>query len=322
MKATKLASGNYRVQKQINGHRISLTFDHKPKAAEIEMAISKRFGFYNGKLTFQAAANDYIDARTNILSPATIKNYRLMINYFSKGFLFKPMDDISNNDIQKEINAFSKNVAPKTVKNRYALVSSIFAEFRPDFILRVNLPMQVKKEPYVPSNEEIRLLLNDAEGTIYKTALLLACCSLRRGEIAALTMNDIDFDNCIIHVNKDMVISETNEWVVKTPKTAASIRDIKVPKEVIDSINENGLFKGHPNRITRWMHVHEDRLGIPRFSLHKLRHYFVSSAHDKGVSDANIMAAGGWATPNVMIKHYRHAKGTDTVTNAVLEDII
>ena len=135
-------------------------------------------------------------------------------------------------------------------------------------------------------------------------------------------MNDIDFDNCIIHVNKDMVISETNEWVVKTPKTAASIRDIKVPKEVIDSINENGLFKGHPNRITRWMHVHEDRLGIPRFSLHKLRHYFVSSAHDKGVSDANIMAAGGWATPNVMIKHYRHAKGTDTVTNAVLEDII
>lgn len=322
MKISKLKSGSYRVQKQINGNRISITFDHKPKTAEIEAAIAKRFGYYNGKLTFEAAANDYIDARTNILSPSTIKNYRLMVKYFSPGFLCKPIDEIQNNDIQKEINVFCKEVAPKTVKNRYALVSSIFAEFRPDFVLRVNLPMQVRKEPYVPSNEEIRMLLADAEGTKYKTALLLACCSMRRGEICALTMDDIDIDNRIIHVTKDMVISDTNEWVTKIPKTAASIRDINVPQDVIDSILENGLFTGHPNMISKWMRRHEDKLGIPHFSLHKLRHYFVSSAHEKGISDANIMAAGGWATPNVMIKHYRHAQNSDAVTAAVLEDVI
>lgn len=322
MKINKLKSGSYRVQKQVNGKRISLTFDHRPKSAEIEAAIAKRFGFYNGKLTFEAAANDYIDARTNILSPSTIKNYRMMLHHFSDSFLCKALDDIQNNDIQKEINMFCNKVSPKTVKNRYALVSSIFAEFRPDFILRVNLPMQLRKEPYVPNNDEIRLLLADAEGTMYKTALLLACCSLRRGEICALTMNDIDFDNNIIHINKDVVISEANEWVVKAPKTAASIRDIVVPDEVMDSIRENGLFTGHPNRISKWMNRHEDKLGIPRFSVHKLRHYFVSSAHEKGISDANIMAAGGWATPNVMIKHYRHAQNSNAVTSAVLEDVI
>lgn len=322
MKITRLSSGSYRVQKQINGTRISMTWDHKPTKKEIEDEIAHRLGYYNGKLTFEAAANNYIDARTNILSPSTIKNYRLMIKYFSIGFLNKPLDDIQNNDIQKEINIFCKNVSPKTVKNRYALVSSIFAEFRPDYVLRVNLPMQVRKEPYIPSNDEVRMLLADAEGTKYKTALLLGCCSMRRGEICALTMDDVDIDNRIIHVNKDIVISETNEWVTKVPKTAASIRDISVPAEVIDSIVENGLFTGHPAQITKWMNRHQDKLGIPRFSLHKLRHFFVSTAHDKGISDANIMAAGGWATPNVMIKHYRHAQKSNTVTSSVLEDII
>lgn len=322
MKSTKLKSGNYRVQKQINGHRVSLTFDHKPKAAEIEAAIAKRFGFYNGKLTFQAAANDYIDARTNILSPSTIKNYRAMINYFSQEFCYRAIDDIQNIDIQKEINRFCKSVAPKTVKNRYAFVASVFKEFRPDFILRINIPMQVLKEPYVPTNDEIRQLLMEAEGTMYKTAILLGCCSMRRGEICALTMDDIDIKKRIIHVNKDMVIDEFNEWQVKVPKTARSIRDIVVPQEVIDSIVENGLFKGHPNQISRWMKRHEKKLGLQQFSLHKTRHYFVSAAHEKGVSDANIMAAGGWATPNVMIKHYRHAQNTDAVTSTVLEDLI
>ncbi|WP_458457446.1 tyrosine-type recombinase/integrase [Pseudobutyrivibrio sp.] len=321
MKSVKLKSGSYRVQKQVNGQRLSMTFDHKPTKKEIEDEIAHRLGYYNGKLTFEAAANNYIDARTNILSPSTIKNYRLMIKYFTIGFLNKPIDDIQNNEVQREINNFGKNVSPKTVKNRYALVSSVFAEFRPDYKLDVNLPMQVTKKPYSPKSDEVRMLLDEAEGTKFKTALLLACCSMRRGEICALTMDDVDIQNKIIHVNKDIVISETNEWVIKVPKTEASIRDINVPSEVIDSIIENGLFTGHPNQISKWMRRHQDKLGLPHFSLHKLRHFFVSTAHEKGISDAKIMAAGGWANPNVMIKHYRHAQDAETVTTTVLEDL-
>jgi len=324
MKITRLSSGSYRVQKQINGTRISMTWDHKPTKKEIEDEIAHRLGYYNGKLTFEAAANNYIDARTNILSPSTIKNYRLMIKYFSIGFLNKPLDDIQNNDIQKEINIFCKNVSPKTVKNRYALVSSIFAEFRPDYVLRVNLPMQIRKKPYVPTKEEVKMLLAEAEGTPYKTALLLGCCSLRRGEICALTMDDIDIENRIIHVTKDVVISENNEWITKVPKTAASIRHIKISPEfkVIECIVENGLFTGHPNQISKWMRRHEDKLGLPHFSLHKLRHYYVTAAHAKGASDANIMGGGGWATPNVMINNYRQETDTESVLTAVLEDIM
>lgn len=322
MKISKLKSGSYRVQKQINGQRISMTWDHKPTKKEIEEEIARRMGFYNGKLTFEAAANDYIEARTNIISPATVREYRGVIKSLSKGFILKALDDITNNDIQREINMLAASVAPKTVKNRYSFISSVFGEFRPDMILRINLPMMIKKEPYIPTPEEIKMLLDAAGESEYKTALLLGCCGLRRGEICALTLDDIDFENNVIHITKDIVISDTRQWVVKTPKTATSIRNINVPQEVIDSIKNNGLFKMHPNQISDWMRKTQDRLGIERFSLHKLRHYFVSAAHNKGVSDANIMAAGGWSTPNVMIKHYRHAQDTSSVTTAALEDII
>ena len=122
--------------------------------------------------------------------------------------------------------------------------------------------------------------------------------------------NDIDFENCIIHITKDMVMDENKNWGIKIPKTLASIRDIKVPPEIIESIKRNGLYKGHPNSISDWMTKAEKRLGIPHFSLHKTRHFFVSVAHNKGESDADIMATGGWATDNVMIKHYRQARST------------
>lgn len=322
MKITKLQSGSYRVQKQINGKRISMTWTHKPTKAEIEKEIANRLGFYNGKLTFKAALESYINARTNILSPSTIKGYKQIVNSISERFMYRTLDDITNNEIQLEVNSYAASVSPKTVKNRYTLISSVFREFKPEMILRVNLPMQIRKEPYIPTSEEVQRVIAAADGTQYKTALLLACCGLRRGEICALTMQDIDFDNNIVDVNKDIVQDDSGKWIVKPPKTPTSIRKVHVPDSVLESIRQNGLYQKSPHNITQWLHQKQDLLGIPRFSLHKLRHYFVSAAHDKGLSDAAIMQVGGWSNPNVMIKHYRHAKNTENVTEYVLKDIV
>ena len=123
MKSKKLPSGSYRVQKQINGQRISMTWDHKPTKKEIEEEIARRLGYYNGKLTFEAAINNYIYARTNILSPATIKGYKAIVKALSPSLLNKPIDEITNNDIQLEINIAAGKVSPKTVKNISTLIS-------------------------------------------------------------------------------------------------------------------------------------------------------------------------------------------------------
>ena len=322
MKYEKLPSGNYRIRKMVNGKNMSLTFEKRPTLQEIQDEINRRLGLTNGKLTFQQAAESYINARSNIISPATIREYKGNLKRIDDRFKSKYIDDITANDIQTEINRFAEKLAPKTVRNYHGFISSILAEFRPEFIVRTHLPMNVKKEPYVPSDEDVKAILNEAKGTQYEIPILLGCCSMRRGEICALTEEDIDFENRIIRVNKDMVLDENKQWVIKIPKTTYSIRDIQVPSEVIEAIKVNGLYKGHPNSISDWMGKVEKKLGIPHFSLHKTRHFFVSVAHNKGISDANIMAAGGWSTPNVMIKHYRHADNeSGKVTTTVMEDL-
>lgn len=322
MKITKLPSGNYRVQKQINGKRYSFTFDHKPTQRELLEQFANISDTNNGKLTFKKACESYIQARSNTLSPSTYKEYTRTVDRLSEAFVKMDIDKITQNDVQREINRLSEDRKPKTVRNYHGFIASVLGEFRPNLVLHTHLPMKENKEPYIPSSEDIKTLLDYAKGTQYEVPLLLGCASLRRGEICALTMDDIEGN--IIHITKDMVLDINKEWVIKPPKTTQSIRDVTVPDRVIETIKANGLYTGHPNSISDWMDKAERTLGLEHFSLHKCRHYFASAAHEAGVSDADIMKAAGWKTDYVMKTVYRHslAKDNSKATNAVFKNII
>lgn len=321
MKIEKLPSGSYRVRKQINGKRHTFTFDHKPTQKEIFEQLSNYTEPINGKTTFKQASESYIDIRSNTLSPSTIREYKGTIKRLSDSFIHLLIDDITTSDVQREINALAKDKSPKTVRNYHGFISSVLGEFRPDLSLHTHLPMKDGNAPYIPSTDDINALLDLAKGTEYEVPLLLACASMRRGEICALTMDDIEGN--IIHVTKDMVLDINKKWVIKPPKTLQSIRDIYVPDRVIEAINRNGLYTGHPSSITDWMDKAEKKLGLQHFSLHKCRHYFASKAHEQGISDADIMKAGGWKTDHVMKNVYRHslAKDNSLVGNAIFKDL-
>lgn len=322
MSTTKLPSGSYRVQKQINGKRYSFTFDHKPTQKELLACFAQKEGARNGSMTFAQACDLYVSARTNTLSPSTIRGYKGIMKMLPDDFMGLLIDDMTANDVQREINILSAKLTPKTVRNYHGFISSILAEFRPNLILHTHLPMKDAKVPYIPSKEDVKALLGYAHGTRYEVPLLLACASLRRGEICALTMDDVEGNT--IHVTKDMVLTEDNRWVIKPPKTVESVRDVVVPDSVIDAINRNGLYKGSPSSISHWMNEAQKKLGLNQFSIHKLRHYFASAAHEAGVSDADIMKAGGWKTDHVMKSVYRHSLADDNskATNAVFKNII
>lgn len=68
----------------------------------------------------------------------------------------------------------------------------------------------------------MRKILEYAEGTKYEMPIILACYGLRRSEICALTLEDINGDT--VSVTKALVQNENREWIVKTTKTTASIR--------------------------------------------------------------------------------------------------
>ncbi len=129
---------------------------------------------------------------------------------------------------------------------------------------------------------------------------------MRRSEICALTVDDIQGD--VIKISRAKVLGDNADWVDKTTKTTAGTREIVIPLEIAEKIQNQGyVYRGHPNSITIYLSKAEDKLGLPHFSLHKLRHYFASKMSALNVPEADIMRMGGWETDHVMKRVYRHS---------------
>lgn len=277
MKIEKLPSGSYRIRKMYRGRTYQVVTDYKPTQKEAIQLMSEELDKVRGgsaDKTFRKCAEDYINMKSNVLSPSTIKGYKSLMSQYSDRFMDMNLLRIENADIQREINSLSVGRSPKTVRNFHGFISSVLGVFRPDMKIYTTLPKKVKNEPYIPSDEDVRRILEASKGTEYEIPLILACYGLRRSEICALNPDDIERD--VLHVNKAIVLDENNEWIIKSTKTTESTRDIVIPEEIIARIREQGyVYNGHPNSILRFLDKTQKELDIPCFSLHKLRHPYV-----------------------------------------------
>lgn len=311
MKIEKLPSGSYRIRKMYKGQTYTVIFDYKPTQKEAMQAMAKELDKVQGDgkqagMTFQAAASQYIESKRNVLSPSTIRGYSAIINQLPKPFMEKNIHDITALDVQEEINRTAKKCSPKTVRNHHGFLSAVLGTFCPNLKLATTLPQKVKNEPYIPSSNDVKRILEYSKGTMFEIPIMLACYGMRRSEICALEAADLKGD--AIRINKALVQDENKNWVTKTTKTSSSTREIIIPQELSMKIQEQGyVYRGHPNSITCFLFKAQDALGIPRFSLHKLRHYFASQMSSLGIPEADILKFGGWETDYIMKSVYRHS---------------
>lgn len=309
MKIEKLPSGSYRVRKMYKGKTYTIVTDYKPTQKEVLQLLSAEMDKVKPsapRMTFLDAAENYISSKENVLSPSTVREYKGTIQRLSDHFVHMQISEITVQDIQREINELSKSRAPKTVRNYHGFISAILGIFRPDLNISTTLPQKRKNEPYIPSDDDIKKILGYSKGTIYEIPIILACYGMRRSEICALTAEDLEDD--VIHINKAKVLDSNKKWVIKSTKTTSSTRDIVIPMAIANKIREQGyIYKGHPNSITKFLSIAQMEMGIPHFSLHKLRHYFASKMSAMNIPEEDIMRFGGWETDHVMKTVYRHA---------------
>lgn len=307
MKAEILPSGSYRIKKVVKGVTYRVTFDHKPTQAEILNELSKRIETSgDSKDSFFKCVEAYINSKVNILSPSTIVSYQMLLRHMPD-WLNMPISKLTQIDIQNAVNDYAQNHSPKSVKNYHGLISAVIKMYRPNLVLRTTLPKGKEKEIRVPSHDEISMILKQVEGTEYHIPFQLGCLGMRRGEILALSLNDLDGD-CLT-IDKSKVISIDGGYEIKNlPKTVSSVRKVYIPDKLAEEIREKGyIYKGSPGQILKALHRAQDRLGIPRSRFHDLRHYFVSYAHSLGWADADIIAITGHKTDEIAKRVYRHS---------------
>lgn len=288
--------------------------------AEVQLELAARKADKRAARTGQGRTvrdmmNDYIDRRAAVLSPATIRSYRGIVRNNLQELLDVKLSALSQNLVQSVVNDEARRVAPKTVRNAYGLFSASLADEMPDVTFNIRMPQKERSTVRIPTEQEIRRIMQAAAGTDMEIPVLLgACCGMRRSEIAALTWRDVDLYDGIISIHQALVLGDDKEYHTKTTKTRAGTRTIKLFPAVVDALNAakpDGAEPGdritiNPADITsRWRWVVK-KAGVRQYRFHDLRHYLISVMLSLNVPKKYIADYVGHETENMIDQVYGH----------------
>jgi Site-specific recombinase XerD len=250
-----------------------------------------------------------------------------------------------------------KKLAPKTILHHHRLISSILETAVKWQVLfnnpcdRVETPKVERKEARYLDEYQATELLNylESEQLQYKTMIILLLYSgMRRGELCGLEWNDIDFDNCIVDINKSSLYIKGKGIYNDETKNFSSNRVIKVPQFVMQLIAEHKLAQSierfrlgdqwedsnklftqwngkpiHPDTITNWFKSFIKRNNLPDITLHSLRHTNATLMIASGVDLRTVSKRLGHAQMSTTTDIYTHAIQTaDERASDILDDIL
>ena len=299
----------WRVKQMHNGITYRVSLDYKPTNKEAQLIIAEKISADepsgDRRDIFAKSAEKYLQIKSNVLSPSTIRGYNTIIRSISDRFMNTKTCDITQELIQKEINDYSASHSPKSTRNLHGFISAVLTVYKPSLRISTTLPQKRKYEAYTPSEDDVKRILNDVSGTKYEIPFRLGCYGMRRGEICAIT--DADLNENLLHIDKSKVLTDDGTWIIKPfPKTTESERTIYIDDELAKLIKKQGYaYKEHPERLSKVLKRIQKRLKMPEFRFHDLRAYYASMAHAMGVPDAYIMANGGWSSTNILNRVYK-----------------
>lgn len=314
--ARKLPSGSWRVRvydytsHDGKKHYKSFTAATKKQAEFLAANFTGMQDKAKADMSFRECAELYVRQREPVLSVTTAREYSGYTSRYLRTISDIKISRITQEDIQREVNSLSTTLSPKTVRNVHGFISAVLSAYRPELAIHTVLPKNTPPKLYIPSENDVKRLMNAIRDTDMELPVLLAAFGpMRRGEICALRAENIS--GTVVHVCENMVLDKNKNWIIKTPKSYTGDRYIDYPQFVAEKWS--GIDTGrivsvpHPDSIShRFEHILK-RAGLPHFRFHDLRHYSASIQHALGIPDAYIMQRGGWKNDSVLKQVYRHA---------------
>ena len=317
MKATKLPSGKYRVQvvagRDDSGKRIVKSFTAETEWQALKMADEYKKGIYKApsEMTVYRAISAYMDSRSNILSPSTIKGYKTIREARLQLIRNIKLCDLTVSDIQRAVNHDAKRLSRKSIKSSVALLGSALSLQDIDINLkRITLPPARKKKRSIPSAEQV---LRAVIGSDIELPCLLAMwLSLRISEVRGLQFCDISENGEYISVNRVKLYIDGKNILRDVTKTEESTRTNRLPAylhKLILSVphtkDTDFIVPLSYDVISRRFKKLMEKNGL-EMTFHTLRHEFASTLNDLGVPSDYIQKLGGWSTDNIMKSVYTH----------------
>lgn len=315
-KAKKTKSGKWTVvvyTGMVDGKRKYKRITKDTKAeAELAAARVRMRHRPSSSMTLRRAYELYIEDRDTVLSASTLKEYERIARASTSPLMNKKIDEITRNDIQREVNTLSKVLSPKTVRNRYGLFTAVMSTYREDFRFKVKLPQKIKPTTYVPEDYEIEYIEKEltSRGSWLLIPFILGYeMGLRESEIAALSSEDFNRKTHQCHIHRALVSGKDGP-TMKAPKSDAGDRYVPFTDKVLEMIGTgNSKARICPTSAhcisTSWRRFMETT-DIQYFSFHKLRYYFCSKALLKGVPKPYVAYFLGHSGEEMVNRVYKY----------------
>ena len=307
-----LPSGSWRCLVTVDGRRESVTAD-TPEEAHAK-ASALRAGYLRRtnnpqSLTVEQATEYYIESKSRVLSPSTIKGYNKIKNNLMGDINNLQLSRLTQPVVQRWVNRLAGTRSAKTVRNAHGLLSAVLAEYNPGMVLRTTLPQKDVVQIQIPTEEELRRIFEASAGTPLELPVLLAAwLGLRASEIRGLEWSDVVDGR--LHVRQAIVDGEGGA-VLKKTKTTAGDRWILLPEYIIEVINAQPHVGPYIVTLSgQAMYKRFSRLcehiGVPHYRFHDLRHLAASVSLFLGVPDKYSQQRMGHKTDNMLKSVYQH----------------
>lgn len=303
------------------------------KKSKIEGTLSDPNG-----ITFSAYAKHFIDHQHGLEHKRkTIEGYESILSYhLLPYFKNKRIRSITTIDVNIFFDSLAKEgLAVKTKRNIRNVLNGIMVLAVQENVIGFNpltkIPVfrETKKENRrALTGEEVRQLLHALDAyyekkknyknvnmLIYPYVYLAIYTGARRGELCALTWDDIDVEKCTVSINKSI-----NEHLdIEVPKTTNAYRVNVIPKNVMAKLLPfkdskcNKVFHTctgeyiKPSNIARAFRNILKFSALPHICLHELRHTHATLALRAGVPITDISKQLGHASISTTLDFYSHA---------------
>jgi integrase len=209
-----------------------------------------------------------------------------------------------------------------------------------DIASMIEPPKNKRKEMQVWSIDQVNEFLDFCSHSRYHPIFFLAAYTgMRKGEILALTWEDIDFDQNVIDVNKTLY-KLSKGYSVDVPKSSASIRNIYFDEE-IERVLKKQRLKQKEEKLKN-SRIYDDKnlvfaqedgryvppssanvllnnfirqSGLPKIRFHDLRHTHATILLQMGVNPKVVSDRLGHSSVQITLDVYSH------VTKEIKQDI-
>lgn len=312
-----------------NGQEKSKTFTTKDAATlwlsktTIDVASGAYIDPGAGNLTMHAWSQQWMATKRH-RKPTTVAGYEsLLRNQILPTWETTPVNRVHHADLQRWITDLtSSGLSPSRVRQAAAVMHQMLA-----FAVRAKLipanPCQDLDLPRLPNSsrtylthEQVLAVANTC-GQHKTLILLLAYTGLRWGEATALRVGDVDLERRRITVRQSVSHVGGHE-VVGAPKSHRS-REVPVPPQIdlealLDERSDQALlfpdaqggYLRGSNFLARVWYPALEEAGIPRMTLHELRHTAASLAIAAGADVKVVQRMLGHASGAMTLDVYGH----------------